>query len=464
MQGTSMACPHVSGVAALIVSYLGGPGFTNAKLKEKLLGGANAAVMAKTNERHNIGPLVNAFGSLTFGGTTPPQEVKNYTVTQKSNNLDFSWVVTKGSDGIRAYGYLLLATKDPALLKGLDPAAELPSGVIGKKVLTEGIKAGQTMTGRIGDLEFNTPYYTAIAGFNSNNYYSALTNSDGSATATTNPSATETGSNSSPVITVKGSDNITLKSHETGTFEFTAIDPDDHAVSMEFNGGSKAASCHTSDGVNFVATIDAPQADAGTYQFIATASDKYGASSSKSMTYTILENHAPEKIKDVNNILMSRIGETVVLNMEDYITDPDGETLKYSSNLSTTTNLKLTQTEGSIELRSTNFGETTVSMKGSDAKGKYCSLSFVVLARDPAIPIDVYPNPVVDILTIRPYKETSNVTVAVVSQAGAKVMEQSSKSSPFEPVKLDVSDLAPGKYVINISFDGESYQRTIVKQ
>ena len=37
MQGTSMACPHVSGVAALIASRYGGPGFTNEHLKAKLL-------------------------------------------------------------------------------------------------------------------------------------------------------------------------------------------------------------------------------------------------------------------------------------------------------------------------------------------------------------------------------------------------------------------------------------------
>lgn len=36
MSGTSMACPHVSGVAALVVSVLGGPGFTSAMLRERL--------------------------------------------------------------------------------------------------------------------------------------------------------------------------------------------------------------------------------------------------------------------------------------------------------------------------------------------------------------------------------------------------------------------------------------------
>ena len=35
--GTSMACPHVSGVAALIVANYGGPGFTEADLKDMLL-------------------------------------------------------------------------------------------------------------------------------------------------------------------------------------------------------------------------------------------------------------------------------------------------------------------------------------------------------------------------------------------------------------------------------------------
>ena len=47
MSGTSMACPHVSGVAALIVSHFGGPGFTNDMLKAKLLGSANKSAVSQ---------------------------------------------------------------------------------------------------------------------------------------------------------------------------------------------------------------------------------------------------------------------------------------------------------------------------------------------------------------------------------------------------------------------------------
>ena len=63
-QGTSMACPHASGVAALIISYFGGPGFTAEQCREFLLEGATAGYFSSSKP---IGRKVDALGSITYG-------------------------------------------------------------------------------------------------------------------------------------------------------------------------------------------------------------------------------------------------------------------------------------------------------------------------------------------------------------------------------------------------------------
>ncbi len=75
MAGTSQACPHVSGVAALLVSHFGGPGFTNEELLDKLLYGADYSV---TSESDNIGPKLNAYGSFLVEELSDPVIVPEF--------------------------------------------------------------------------------------------------------------------------------------------------------------------------------------------------------------------------------------------------------------------------------------------------------------------------------------------------------------------------------------------------
>lgn len=62
MNGTSMACPHVSGVAALVVSACGGPGFTSADLRHRLE--STARSLSPWDEGYYLGHgLVDAFSA-----------------------------------------------------------------------------------------------------------------------------------------------------------------------------------------------------------------------------------------------------------------------------------------------------------------------------------------------------------------------------------------------------------------
>lgn len=73
MQGTSMACPHVSGIAALIVSRFGGPGFTNEQLKDILFHSTRdiTAYYGTGSDRRPIGPLIDA-GMALAPDNRPP--------------------------------------------------------------------------------------------------------------------------------------------------------------------------------------------------------------------------------------------------------------------------------------------------------------------------------------------------------------------------------------------------------
>ena len=143
-----------------------------------------------------------------------------------------------------------------------------------------------------------------------------------------------TGRNNPPVIELGSGSVMTLKAHETAKIDVSIHDPDGHDFTVAYKPGSAADSfARTLDG-KMTVTIKAPEAEPGEYSGEISATDKYGAVVSKSISYIILENTPPRRIKDLEDVFASAVGTEFSLNASDYFTDPDGEDLTYSFTVS----------------------------------------------------------------------------------------------------------------------------------
>lgn len=339
LEGTSMACPHVTGVAALILSYYGGPGFTNEELKARLLLGARYNVASVDLQKY--GPVLDAYGAMTLDLDNPPK-------------ISFA----------------------------------------------------------------NSDYEK---------------------------------------------DGVVLKSHEKRDIVLNVEGNQAKRFLITCDPGSDAASFEVNDDGNVVFTIDALKVKPGTYKAVLKAgftSEKY---SEFKFDYKINENHAPVVSAPVSYVIIEKQGGRKVLDMGTYFTDEDGESLSYSAELTNTALATLKPTGNQLEIVGNAFGETTVTVTGTDARGANASQSFKLLVYNPNNDPAVGPNPVENVLRLsKGAKHDMDVTIK--SSTGVTVYSGTVSGDYYNPAEIDLSSLAPGKYGLKLYIGGNTYDSMIIKK
>ena len=446
LSGTSMACPHVSGVAALLVSYFGGPGFTNEMLKEKLLSSANYAAVPKYSK---IGPLVDAYGAFVYGNDKAPAAVTDLQASGRGNNLDLTWTATKDEDGKSAYGYLVIYGADKNKVQAATPNA---LDGVGFATCVPEVAPGEKVEFTVTRTEFQQKYYIKMLAYSYGRSYSA-------ATDLLSANTTE---NHAPQITINYEGEISILSSQSVNVPITIVDPDDHEVEIVHKSGSEAENFERNIDGNWRLVIDGAKADVGTYQAKLTATDEYGMSTTVPVTYTIRENSAPEKIKDIENVLLTAKGREFIIDMTKHVSDRDPEQLKYDVIVSNPTLAHIVAKGDRLIGTSLGYGSTDVTVVAKDARGEKVTFNFKVTVKDPSDPLSLYPNPVRDYLYIATL-DLADTEIIITSSTGKLVYHETLKVSAQEPARLNLSTCVPGTYSVKVKFGGKEYKKNIVK-
>ncbi|MBO8478407.1 MAG: S8 family serine peptidase [Bacteroidetes bacterium] len=458
MQGTSMACPHVTGVAALVASRYGGPGFTADQLKTILLGTANPIIYDyNPSYAGMLGTGLVDAGAAVAGDPVPPMPVgDDFSAVAKGNKAVLEWNAPEDEDGNVPYSYDIFYSENT--LENLDP--DSPSEGVSHLVYIPGKNEKEKLSYTIDNLDFNTLYYFRIR---SRNIFNDVSELSGTISC-------ETTSNTPPEIVAIDGNSLSLKSHETGVLRFEIQDADGHDVDFRVNPADGTYSLDglvsslSDDGILTITVNALNAAEGTTYNGIVTVSDSYSESEAP-FSYSIGENHAPVLTGGIGDTVFGSSKDGASFSLSGIFHDEDSEPLRYGYSISTTSIIVRCSISGdTFRVDANSYGLTDVTLTATDARGEEASCTFSVLVRDGSQDVDLYPNPVKDFLNIRTGKPvTAEITVS--NKAGAAVLTmKDAEMAPFAPLAIDMKNLPGGIYYVRVKGEGIDTSRPVAKQ
>lgn len=447
-RGTSMACPHVTGVAALVLSTkTPEDGFTADNLFKLLVNTADPSIYEYNMNRSGMlgSGMLDAVAALAAAQETPAAfPVTEFDAESEGNTITLTVEVPENA----SYFYVYYDNRE-FTADNLEAADKLEFRI---EDLDQASDGRRTMT--IDGLKFNTPYWCTVVS----------ANIIGEESAVPVPVTITTKANRAPVITPDQTGDIVLKASGTVVRTFTITEPDGQPLTREFDGVRD-------DIVELVSlsersvqlTINAVYSDPGEYECSITARDNSGEETGVTtlkIPYTILPNNGPEFVQG-KEIALESVGSTYVFNPYDCFYDKDNDSFTFTYTMTDDSIVSYAEQEnGLVEFTALKQGSVRIAITATDPKGAAAAggITVSVIGAGPVadgeVGMDIYPNPARDFVKVR--TAASGVYDVIVNTAsGSTVYSASAAISLDQPHEVDLSGIAPGTYSLVLRKDGK---------
>lgn len=451
MSGTSMACPHVSGIAALIVSKHGKQGFTNKDLKNRLLNSLLDEDIYVRNAK-DFGKLgygyIDAFKALAEDHGLKPEPVTSIEVTPDFSSLNFLFTAVKDGDDKTASTYNLYYSQERITdLNSTDLQTAL--------IPAHHIKLGEKISYKVANLEYGTFYYFAIVAVDRWGHESS-------------PFYFEAKTNENHPAKLRPSIKLPVKVSETETTEFVlnVDDPENHQWTFAISGDVTGVSYERiQGGILFRIKGGIP---VGKYRLRVEVEDYFFAKSQIEIPFEIYVNHPPKITKIPETIYVPIAGNFPKgIDLSKYFVDEDGDILTYTATSRDSEYLSVGLTDGRIlDLKALGKrGNTVVYVEACDVHGRKARISFSVRIVEDNFVFAVYPIPASKELNLVIREDVKLIEIEVRTPNGILVSKRTVQfdAKTSRRVVFDINNIPIGTYILTVRGEAEIYTTTFVK-